>query len=376
MKTHRRRARGMTLIEVMIAAGIFAGAMLVAFTIIGQSGEMIRNDQEIADSNDNSRIAGEYLARMISGAGLGAPGGLYIGAGNVLSQVNSVYGYDGNNGPDDLWIIGPAPMAMGGSPCNATSNGDPGATVSIISNKIDATGLPVRCVGNFLDAGTGLLVSNLNTAALITGVSLSATGNVNPPNEASASKITFREQTTVTNFSDNPQMGGFRQGDMIYGSSIQHFSIGFVSTDAGTVPALFVANGYLNTAAATPPFLEDATSRRVVIEGIEDLQLSFVVDPQGLNDPTSYSIEQPQPASGPSATTVGPAFVKGLRAVNVSVVSRSGRTFHTTAGTVNTSAIYAPLSVENHTVAATGDGYRRNLYSRRVELSNMGAGNL
>jgi hypothetical protein len=73
---------------------------------------------------------------------------------------------------------------------------------------------------------------------------------------------------------------------------------------------------------------------------------------------------------------VGPNWVAGMRAIRMSLMTRTARTIVETNGTVVLNSDTAAQSLEDHVVALPPDGFRRTLYTRRVDLVNMAAENL
>jgi hypothetical protein len=173
--------------------------------------------------------------------------------------------------------------------------------------------------------------------------------------------LTFNEQA-LSGFAPD-EVSGFHQGDLIMPVVMERY---FVDADGHGGTALFVQSGTVGNDPKSYPVA--AGTPRLVQEDIEDLQLAVGVDDTESGNPDSIRWSFGLPA----------AFKRGVKSVRVSVVATSARTILNTDGQIQRSAQYVPMSIEDHTVAAGGvpDGHRRTLYTRRVELPNLSAGDL
>jgi hypothetical protein len=309
---------------------------------------VLRGGEETAWSNDASRMGGEMITNTVRLAGWGAPGGVWVNAGGTATLVSPVFGNDGGPlGTDDLWVIVPERKVLRESCVDAWAS-------AMVTTAGAGGPLRVTCNGNFL-AGGNLLVSNMKTAALITAISF--------PN---ANQIQFAETSTPAGFSDAPARGGFSQGDLVFGARLYHFYIAIEPSSHR--PALYSVRGKLAQDASGRPFSDDPKGDVTVQNDVEDLQVSYGVDTNLTGNPALYSYTNTLPSCpGPSPICVTP----GLRTMRITVVGTSRRVFTNKSGVTNKTSVYTPVSVENHTPAATPDGYRRSIYSERVELSNM-----
>lgn len=343
--------RGMTLVELLTAMTVFSIAIVAVTAAFVGSAAVAHNAELNVEGDDAARTALEAIGIALRNAGLGAPGGIYVNSGGAPTLINPVFGADGTSGAggtanaygferDDLWVVVPL-KGMYGRTCV-----DPGAYVPVTTG---GTGLlTVRCVDS-LGGFSTLLASNGTTAALLTA----ATTTPGPP-----AQIDYAERA-IAGFSNAPSKGGFQVGDQVFPAQALHFYIG--TEPMSGHPALYRSVGTLGQDAMGRPFVDGETT---LIQGeIEDLQVSYGVDTTNSGNPANYTFQN----------GLGPAFIPGVRAVRVTVVSRTRKTERDASNGVISSG---PISVENHLPAAAPDGYRRAQNSRRFELVNLGASNL
>jgi hypothetical protein len=224
---------------------------------------------------------------------------------------------------------------------------DRGAATSVTTK---GTGpLKVSCTASFR-AGDMLMASNMTTAALLTQPTLGGT------------TLGYSE-SSLSGFSNAPEKGGFQVGDLVYPVTAVHY---YVATAPMTGrPALYRSLGTFQSSATGAPFIDTPNTETLVMHDVEDLQVAFGVDPSSSGNPDNQGF----------VNTLAPDYVAGLRSIRVSVVALSKRK-NTDAQTKTVKSAYAPMTVEDHTPTATADGYRRSLYSRRVELLNLDPVNL
>ncbi len=368
--THKNR-RGFSLIELMVSVVIMAVAVAATASVVVTMMSLTRNAENYTDDLDAARQGGTALGRVVESAGLMTPGGLRVNTGSGPLLINPIFGIDGTTGagfragggppavtgPDDLWVVTPNR--------NSLREGcvDPGAGV-VISRTTAGGVLTVQCPTIITSFGAGdfLVASNSRTGALLSPPLVFSTAGAN-------ATIGYAEQAVV-NFSPAPPPGeGFTRGDFVYGVTLFHYSIKPSPFQAGR-PALVRHRGMLGTEPTTNrPFVEDpAFGDEVVQDLVEDMQVSFGM--QAINtDVITYQTSL--------APDYNPALT--LRSVRINVVA-VGR-LRDLAVDGDKVVPLRPLVVENHSppgaaLGVPGDGFRRVLYTQRLELPNTAPENL
>ncbi|MCY1023785.1 PilW family protein [Pyxidicoccus sp. MSG2] len=346
----RWHARGFSLIELIVAMAVMLVAIAAVSYLLIATLRMKHNTENAIESNDAARLALEPLVKDLRLAGMGASGGLWLNQGGIPTQVNAVFGLDGAAAAttferDDLWLVLPDPQAL------RESCVDRGASTSVVSAGVGA--LSVTCTTSLRDTDL-LMVSNMTSAALLTGLTLT------PAQQTTPGSIDYAE-STLSGFSNAPGRGGFQVGDFVFPVTLVHY---YIDVDpASSRPALYRAQGRLAPDARGRPFSDVAGSERMVQLDIEDLQVAYGFDAVGSGRPEGYAFQH----------GLGPAWLPGMRSLRVSIVGR-GPQVQRDARDVVVSGL-RPVSIENHDPAgAPEDGFRRSQYTRRVELPNMAAG--
>ncbi len=355
MKRERamKEKRGFTLIEMLVSMSIMMVAIVATAMILVEGQRFTRNAEEVSNSNDNARIAGELIASALRVAGMGGALGVWINNAGTPRLISPVFGTDAiaaEGNTDDIWMILTDRRAFKDNNCVSNTGG----AVSLAQGGVGV--LNVNCTRSLLPVGLAnpsmILVANFtNPASLLT-----QPRPTTPSDGTLVGTIDYAE-SAVTGFPPR----GFQQGDSAYGASVVRF---FVHRDSRG-PALYRETGTLS--GATPPaFVVNSVTRTLLQPNIEDLQIAYGVDPTGTNQPDQYVFSNGFPD----------AFASALRAVRVSVVAIHDRQLKRGDATTNTS--YRPISpLENHDqTLAPNDGYRRSLYTRRVELPNLSLGAL
>lgn len=359
--------RGLTLVELMVSMAILMEVLAMAAGLLLLGVRAKRAGEETADTTDAARFAGDVLADALKMAGLGASGGLYVYDGTDTRLTSPIIGLNNTTagdavaGSDELWVVVPHRNAFQES-CSSDPL-DLGAATMLHSS---GTGpFVVRCKDS-LDHSTIpktlMMVSNMTTAALITGVGFA------PMAPDPGFQVTYNE-SGVANFSSAPARGGYQAGDLLFPATVRRY---FVKLNTETNRrALMVQAAVPKTSggsATAVPFQASPEQISVVQEDIEDLQIAFGVDPTNGTDPASI-----QWING-----LGPAYSNGVRSVRITVVARSARVYRDDLGNAMRSSDYqAKTKVEDHVITSpVPDGHRRILYTRRVELPNMAPANL
>lgn len=333
----------MTLVEIMVSVGIMVIVVAITMSVVIQTINATRKGEELADTNEAARAAGETLTAAIQNAGAGAPGGIFL-TNSPTVAVNPVQIIDNPSGPDEVWLVRPVFDAFGGSCLD-------GGTVGV-SQKPGAT-LMVDCVP---DGGTNtiLMATNMRQAALLSGY---VAGSSTPLGYPLTGSIAVTNSTLT----------GFGKGDLVVPVLVEHYFI----ADGGTAPALWMEYGTTGS-SASPVFTAIASSpRRLIQPGIEDLQLAVGVAEPGYATPSDGIAVNIGYHS--DAGSIAPSL---MRSVRLTLVGISSRAVLDSNGATSKSSDYAPKSVENHTVAAVPDGRRRTSYIRRIEMVNLGVADL
>ena len=361
----KRSKAGFSLIELMISLVIMAVAVAATASVVVTMMSMTRNAENYTEDMDRARMGGRELVKAIEATGLMTPGGLWVNTATGPLLINPMFGIDGTTGagfrstggapavagPDDLWIITPSR--------NAFREGcvDPGAGVAV-TKTVTGGMLTVQCPTVLTTFGVGdfLVAANSRTGALLTPPLVLATAGPN-------ATIGYAEQG-VANYAPAPAPGeGFTKGDLVYGVSIFHYAI--KPDPVTTRPRLTRHRGMLGTELTTNrPFVEDpAFGDEVVQDYVEDMQVSF-----GVENLTTHAVTF-QDALAPE---FNPAVA--VRSVRINVVA-VGRLRDLATDGSNTVAL-TQLPVENHVPPTVNDGFRRVLFTQRLELPNAAPENL
>lgn len=360
----RAHARGMTLLETMVAAALTTIILAAATALLLAGGRVVHNTEHVADSHDHARLAGETLLSAVRQAGAGMSEGLWVVSGGVPQRINPVFGGDGAgagvlaatttgnqpgaDGSDDLWLVVPDRNYLG-------RDCAPGAAMTVVKPGTGA--LEVNCAGTVAGAAPAnpmLVASNMKSAALLTQTSVSST----PP----TATVNYLE-SGVSGFSNAPHKGGFQKGDLVYPVRLLHFFIGTNAVNGRK--ALMRAEGIPGSDVSGRPFV-DMADPVVVQDFVEDFQVTFGIDATHTGDPARYDFQH----------GLKPEYTPGLRSVRISVVA-TGRSPRRDNQNQTVLSEDLPIAVENHTpAAAPADGYFRSLFSRRAELPNLAAASL
>ncbi|MDP1825944.1 MAG: prepilin-type N-terminal cleavage/methylation domain-containing protein [Archangium sp.] len=346
--------KGMTLIELMVSMSILVVVVAMTTTIVIQGVNVSRRGHEITDANEAARMGGEALTSALQSAGLGMSGGVYVAHGAVVVRTSPVIIVNSTTGPDELWVVRTHRQAL------LESCVDEGAATTVQRSGFGA--IFARCSGGLTTAGLSgggltaaqniLMATNMSSGALLT----------NPVFTASPPGVSLGfDESGVANFADHPQRG-FQKGDLVMPVRLEHY---FIAPFNG-VPSLMMEPGRVGS--VSQGFAPTGTPRLIQL-GVEDMQFAIGSDPTFSGDPAQITW-----ANGP----LGPNFVPGLKAVRVSLMTRSLRTLRASNGTVLLTNETSPQNLEDHVIPlpVVPDGFRRTLYTRRVELVNLGAENL
>jgi type II secretory pathway pseudopilin PulG len=336
------KTRGLTLLEVIVAVSITSFVMAMAVSVVNTGVALARKGEQTVASNEAARTAMEMLLRDLRIAGTGAAGGLWMTApGGTPVRINPIFTQAGANGTDMLWVVVPKPNIM---MVNCASRG---SAVSVTQSGSGA--LNVTCNAPALATTDVLMVSNFRTAALISA-----------PTFPSSTQIAFAESSTP-GFSSSPEKGGFQRGDMVFPVDLVRYRIA-INPDLGRPELLREIGALAVPFNATAPFTVEANAMSQRFGDVEDLQVAFGVGTQ----PALAFTNGHNTLFDPSAPPL---------AVRVSVLGITPKTILDNEGKIQP---LFPVTVEEHVPAnpTVADGYRRSLYVRRIDLTNMNPVNL
>jgi hypothetical protein len=344
--------RGFTLIELITSVGIMIVAIAATCMMLIEGQRFTRNSEEIINSNEGSRVAGEFIASALRIAGMGAASGVWINNAGVPRLISPIFGTDNistEGFTDDIWMLIPDRRAFQDNTCQSGSGG----ALTLVAA---GTGpLNLSCTQSLLPAigptPAMLLVTNF------TGPAVALTQpSVSTPSIGTVVGLVGYAESAVAGFPPRP----FQVGDLVVGLSAVHF---FVHKDA-TGSHLYREMGVL-TGASPPSFVTSTVTRILLQRNIEDLQFAFGTDPTNANLPDQYVYSNgfPDAAGLP------------VRAVRVTVVATHDRLMRKADSSLTLTS--QPLSIENHIIAQPQmDALRRSVYTRRIELPNLNAGSL
>lgn len=352
MKRSNHSRRGMTLIEVMVAATIMTAVMAAAVAVIRTGVRVATLNEQTVDTNDASRVAGDRLVFDLRSAG--TMGGVYVTGGGAPILINPIFSVDNVLRPntDEVWIIVPSRTMM------QADCARPGSAAVLTQASVSGQPLQVNCTGQFATART-LLVTNFNRAALISVAAMTPT------------TITYNE-AAAPGFSNDPTKGSFQRGDYIVPVNLVRWRIS--PNDIAGQPDVLKREvfdlDFGNVTAATP-FGATAPGNLVrgeIFNNIEDLQVAWG---SGVAPALTFTSAHGSAYLGGNGGNFGTQNQVPV-SVRVNLVGRTPRAIRNEAGEVMD---YRAITVEDHVppVVPFGDGFRRTLYRRRVELQNMGA---
>lgn len=348
-----KKARGFTLIEMAISMGIFIVAVVATCIMLVEGQRFTRNAEEVSQNNDGARIAAEAIVSALRIAGMGGGLGVWMNNAGTPRLISPIFGNDNiatANNTDDIWMILPDRRAFQDNNCQLNSGG----AASLVNG---GTGpLNVTCTRSLLNGGASdpkiLLVTNFsNPGAILT------LPRILTPSDGTGIGVIDYAESGLASFPPR----GFRAGDIVYAATVVRF---FVGQDASGRRGLYREQGMLS--GNTPPsFIVGTVTRMLIQNDIEDLQIAYGVDPTNAGLPQNYVYTNGFPDTGGAAP---------LRVVRISAVATHSRRMMKSDAT--SIAIYKPLTVENHLSSGAIDAFRRALYTRRIELTNLSPGNL
>lgn len=373
--------RGMTLVEIMIALGISAILVGGAYSMLYSSQQIQTVNEQAVQTQQNGRIAMELIAQDLKDAGFQAqaltPPGIgtagaagTCGTNAILPRDNNTAGAD--TGPDSFSVIVPVPLSTLQTQITGAA---PTASVVLANGTLAAAegwGTAPYAVPNPVISIAGFYTGTVSTTSSDT---LSLAAAVKLPKEAL-----------------------MPVGMQVYWLKCVMYKIIHASSNAtteqplcgGTLPCLV---------RGTPPCLTTQTGPAcvAVVDGIEDLQLSYACD-GCVGNQDDIIDDQAGGTAGAfdandfisnNAWTAGNFVPNTIRMVQISVVARQVGSILGSEGPTGAKAAYtpSPLVVQDHnhangvfvagdlnTAAAQGvyGQAMRRVFTRTVQLKNMG----
>jgi len=340
---------GFTLIEVMVGMVVAVIVVAAAFTILTTTSKTLRANEQIVDTQQNVRMAMEWLARDFKLAGFGNPG---VPLGNCTNAIvpgdQNPTGVD--SGPDSVQVLVPTTRTSGSNRWTLLVPTTTAGTAQIT--------LQSGAVADMVSSG---LVANQSYVS----IGGSATAQVTGLN-AAASTI---------NVAIPPPLW-FQQEDQVYLLQCIRYQV-VLPPDAGNLcggnaPCLTrgVAGGVGPTAEAP------------IAEGVEDLQLAFACDgcvtainsgiPDRIIDDQngSNSFDQADFLSN-VPWTASPLRPDKIQLVQVALVARQSKNdqgFGEGVAPVGSSPL---IVTSDHTLPADST-HRRRVLMKTVETRNVG----
>ncbi|HEY7955791.1 MAG TPA: prepilin-type N-terminal cleavage/methylation domain-containing protein [Polyangia bacterium] len=314
----RRRPRGFTLIELMIAATLFSLIAAGAMSLVLSTSRAQQRSARIDVAQSGLRASFDFISRDVLSASAGAKSGVIQNGATLLSPIAVT---DSSTAPDqlDLYLVDTSAMA----------------TV-LTSVATGTTAITVDSGANFA-VGDVVQVCDLSTAALGTVAS------------ASATTITLSTGITLP-----ATVASYPPGSYLFRS--RHVTYSIDSTTFGS------------SASANESMLmrdiHDGSGAQPLAEGIEDLQVALGFDNNGDGAITEVRAaanddEWVYNFTGESA----PVSLAGLKVVRVTVVTKS----------TQSEAGLTPLLPrrEDRAAATTADGFPRRILQSEIVVRNF-----
>jgi len=260
---YRRKARGFTLAEFMVAVTIGLIILAAVSSVYVSSGQTFRANDNLARVQENTRIAFDFMSRDIRQAGYSgcALQGSSISFNNVLNNssnvlwdfYNPVYGYTATS--STAWNVTPDSVItspLGGRDILVVRSLDEGG--GSITAQGGSTGALTVDGQSGITAGDILLASNCTSTSVFEATAVTASGgNLAISHAAVASPAPGN--------STNDLYVTFAGGDIRRVST----KIYYVGTGASGIPALFVRKS-------------TDTAAQELVEGIDGMKIMYGVD--------------------------------------------------------------------------------------------------
>ena len=342
---------GFTLIELMVGMAVGVIVVAAAFTILTTTSKSLRANEQTVDTQQNLRMAMEWLSRDLKLAGFGNPG---VPVGNCTNAIipadQNATGVD--SGPDSVQVLVPATRTSGSNRW----------TLSVATTTAGVTQITLQ-PGAVADMVSSGLVANQSyislggsATALVTGLS------------ATASTINV----------SIPAPLWFQLENQVYLLQCIRYQVVFppdpTNLCGGNAPCL--TRGVAGVVAGP-------TAEAPIAEGIEDLQLAYACDgcvtainggvPDRIIDDQngSNSFDQADFLSN-APWTAAPLTPDKIKLVQVALVARQSRADQG-FGESNLASVGSPAVTvtSDHTLPADSN-HRRRVLLKTVETRNVG----
>ena len=328
----RLEERGFSLIEVMIALVISILVVGSGYTVLYTQSRMSSINRQVVQTQQNVRVAMELMTQDLRAAGFGMNGA--VGACNtaIVPADNNPAGDD--TGPDAVSLVVPTSISTLATP------GAPGPFNTITLQKGD--------------------IALVTPDGFGAGSAISINGTVSGSVNAIAGDVIILNSTIGA-------PATFPVGAQVYWLRCIPYAVSTVAATCGGVAPCLLRNG------------------GAIADGIEDLQLAYACD--GCDGTVADDVLDDMNTSGDFDTAdfvsndtwaAGSVVPDTIRVVRVSIVARQTQLEQRSEG--GTLSMNSPtfLEVEDHDHADDGVGiatyqqFRRRLYTRTVQVRNMG----
>jgi type IV pilus assembly protein PilW len=354
-----RAEEGVTLIELMAAVVVTAIVAAAAMTILVTSNKATQVNEQVADVQQNVRLAMDLISQDIKLAGFNmtsAVGACTVGPVNLPAPIvpgdNAPAGADA--GPDTVRLVVPSMVAGAGGGTPVLS-----ALATGVSNVISLSSADI---------------SAMVTSGLVVGSVVSLGGSFSSPLAAIGAN-----SLTLTKFP--PPSAQFPVGTPVYFMQCVPYAISTVPAVCGGSTSCLLRNGV------------------PMVDGIEDLQLAYACDgcnvlapntplPNGVIDDQDAPIGTPIGAGvfnaadfvTNNAWSLPPMVPDKIKLVQVTIVARENQPPRSLAEGNNRQPINTagPVIVSDHNPSADA-GYnattysqqRRRVLTRTIQVRNM-----
>ena len=341
---------GFTLIELLVTTVVSLVVLFATLQLFENSQKSYVVQEEVAEMQQNVRIAKMFLERDIRMAGAGIANFSYGG--------NAVYPFKFENnidGPDRLVVryrnFGPAPCkpdpdgliaSCDDLPQLTLSNSMPdSATVAVVKEDLEDNGWDADCYCS----GTTYPQPKPGMPFIVTAA------------DGSQSAVLFHTSTSTTNPDKIGNSPNFEYEDVKYDNKLLNTfpadsTINFFPEDG-----LYKATYYIDNRDGIPCLVRDTgNGGQVIAEYIEDMQLSFDL----YRDTDGDGTLEKTTVNGRDLTDIEKTQV---RMVTINLVGRSAHEHRNFSG--------QRPAMEDH-AAGAADGYRRRQIAVTVKVRNLG----
>ena len=327
-----RKRSGFTLVEVMVALAMTGIVMTVMFTMFKTSQRSYSTQDQVAETQQNLRVAMSYVSRDVRMAGCGMnlmpdlvpdiqafyddpdPGG--FAAWRLLVPLTAT---NSTTGPDAIEIM-----------YGDVNSGEYNA--SITTPMTDASSTIQIDDNNNFNNGDIVVITDGVTACLFEITSITPLTSPEARLDHDSSLSVFNSTSVFKTFPENSS--GYDIGSRVYNYGKMVWVTYSIDNTDPNHPNL-VANRH------------DGNGDQVVADNIEDIQFHYF-----LQDGTET--ESPSIADS-----------KDIVAVRISMVARSAKQDREARN-------FSPITLEDHAPAGGNDGYRRSILETVIQIRNMG----